>query len=622
MALSVRFIRFVSLICLITTFVWAPVSAQESTSDKAGIEVPKDSEPKVQTIPLEAIPDRAEKTGVELSALLPTEESRQMLKRIDLRLDPVFKEVESLMSEIRGALTDKSNIRTLQELERKNIKILKETIQPWIKELDNQLVGIQAALQQTDKIASIWAETSAEVNRQKNVAETTVARIAAVRDEVDKARSVIVKHRNQTLAVRDKLVIPSSSLEAALKQLQNTNGKRIKSIFEAKGPPLWSLQIRESIHKEWTKLAPEQLFYKLQKDTSEQASLLSFQLLLFVILAFILCWLRSGVRKTQAKNNYDLQNAKEVFEAPLAMALLVTASLTTPFQWLGTNNVSFIVVVLCVVAILLIIRRFQIPAIAPLIWGLMIIAIFDRVALDMLGSSPTLEHIFFLMEKIGALGFLFWFLRLQRQTKTSSTEPLAPFLPFLNFAMRLAAVVLAVAIFSDLIGWDDLARVLRTGILGGGYASIGVYVLLLVFQSLVTFALLFRPLSLLRMVSRNRLLIRKRIEWGLKVLAVGLWIVLVLRPLGFLDLVLSSIAAALSATASVGSLSVSLGDIMIFVLIAWFSLLLARFVNFVLREDVFSRVRTGRGVPQAITGLVRYSLIFYRVFCCAGCSRN
>jgi hypothetical protein len=172
------------------------------------------------------------------------------------------------------------------------------------------------------------------------------------------------------------------------------------------------------------------------------------------------------------------------------------------------------------------------------------------------------------------------------------------------------------------MGWDDLARVLRTGILGGGYASIGVYVLLLVFQSLVTFALLFRPLSLLRMVSRNRLLIRKRIEWGLKVLAVGLWIVLVLRPLGFLDLVLSSIAAALSATASVGSLSVSLGDIMIFVLIAWFSLLLARFVNFVLREDVFSRVRTGRGVPQAITGLVRYSLIFYRVFCCAGCSRN
>ena len=275
---------------------------------------------------------------------------------------------------------------------------------------------------------------------------------------------------------------------------------------------------------------------------------------------------------------------------------------------------SFIVVVLCGVAILSIIRRFLIPAISPLVWGLMVIAILDRVALDLLGSSPTLEHIVFLMEMIGALGFLFWFLRSQYQTETSPTAPLAPFLPLLNFIMRLAAVVLAVAIFSDLIGWGDLARVLRTGILGGGYASIGVYVLLLVFQSLVTFALLFPPFSLLRMVSRNRQLIRKRVERGLKILAIGLWIVLVLRPLGLLDLMLDNIARILSATTSVGALSISLGDIMTFVLITWLSLLLARFVNFVLREDVFPRVRTGRGVPQAIAGLVRYSLIFLGFF--------
>lgn len=614
MVLSVRFIRFVSLTCLITTFVWAPVSAQESVPDKAEIGVPKDSESKVQAIPLESVPDRAAKTGVELSALLPTEESRQMLKSIDLMLDPVLKEVELLVSETRGALTGQPNVRALQELESKNSRILKERIQPWIKELDNELARIQAVLKQTDKIVAEWAETSAEVKRQDNVAETTVARIAAVRGDIDKAHSKIVEHRNQILAVRDKLVVPSGSLEAGLKQLQNKNGTRIKSIFGANRPPLWSPLIRESLHKEWTELEPKQYFYRLQKDTSEQSSLLSFQLLLFVILAFILHWLRSRVRIRKDERNYDLQNAKEVFEVPLAMALLITVIFTTPLQWLGTNNVSFIVVVLCVVAILSIIRRFLIPVISPLVWGLMIIAIFDRVALDLLVSSPTLEHIVFLMEMIGALGFLFWFLRSQRQTKTSPTASLVPFLPFLNFAMRLAAVFLAVAIFSDLIGWDDLARVLRTSILGGGYASIGVYVLLLVFQSLVTFSLLFRPLSLMRMVSRNRQLIRQRIELVLKILAIGLWTVLVLRPIGLLNPMLDSIARIFSASTSVGALSVSLGDIMVFVLITWFSFLLARFVNFALREDVFTRMRIRRGVPQAITGLVRYSLIFLGFF--------
>jgi len=611
MALSVRFI---CLTCLIATFVWTPVSAQESLPDKSEIEVPEDSKSKVQAIPLEAVSDRAAKTGVELSTLLPTEGSRQMLKRIDLKLDLAFPEVESLLSETREALASQPNIRTVQELESKNSRILKERIQPWIKELDDELTKIQTALQQADKIVAVWAETSVEVKRQDNVAKTTVKRIAIVRSDIDKARSKIVEHRNQILAVRDKLVIPGSSLEADLKKLQSTNGARIKSIFGANRPPLWSPLILESLHKEWTALEPKQFFHRLQRDTNEQASLLSLQLFLFVTLAFILYWLRSRVRTRQTEKNYNLQNAREVFEVPLAMALLITACFTTPFQWLGTNNVSFIVVVLCGVAILSIIRRFLIPAISPLVWGLMIIAIFDRVAIDLLGSSPTLEHVVFMMEMIGALGFLFWFLRSQRQTETSPTEPLAPFLPFLNSAMRLAAVVLAVAIFFDLIGWGNLARVLRAGILGGGYASVGVYVLLLVFQSLVTFALLFRPLSLLYMVSRNRQLIRQRVERGLKVLAIGLWIVLVLRPLGLLDLMLDSIAKVLSATTSVGTLSISLGDIMTFVLITWLSLLLARFVNFILREDVFPRVSTGRGVPQAIAGLVRYSLIFIGFF--------
>ena len=614
MVLSVRFIRFVCLTCLITTFVWVPVSAQESLPDKSEIKVPEDSESKVQAIPLEAVSDRAAKTGVELSTLLPTEESRQMLTRIDLELALALPEVESLLSEIREALSGQSDIRVLQELERKTSRILKERIQPWIKQLDDHLTGIRSALQQTDKIVAVWAETSAEADRQDSVALNTVTRIVVVRSDIDKARSEIVEHRNQILAVRDNLVIPGSSLEAVFKQLHKETGTRIKSIFGANRLPMWSPLIRESLHKEWIALEPKKFFHRLQKDASEQATLLRFQLLLFVTLAFILFWLRSRVRTTQAESNYDLQNAREVFEVPLAMALLITASFTTPLEWLGTNNVSFIVIVLFGVAILAIIRRFLIPATAPLVWGLMIIAIFDRVALDLLSSSPTLEHIVFLMETIGALGFLFLYLRSQRKAETSPTASLAPFLPFLNSAMRLAAVVLAVAMFSDLIGWGDLARVLRTGILSGGYASIAVYVLLLVFESLVTFALLFPPLSLLRIVSRNRQLIRQRIERWLKILAIGLWTVLVLRPLGLLDLMLDSITSVFSATISVGALSVSLGDIMAFVLITWLSFLLARFVNFVLREDVFTRVRTGRGVPQAIAGLVRYSLIFIGFF--------
>jgi small-conductance mechanosensitive channel len=96
----------------------------------------------------------------------------------------------------------------------------------------------------------------------------------------------------------------------------------------------------------------------------------------------------------------------------------------------------------------------------------------------------------------------------------------------------------------------------------------------------------------------------------LKVLAAGLWVTLLFGPLGLLDPMIDGVTQIFSASISVGAFSVSLGDLAAFVLVVWLSFLLAHLINFFLQEDVFTRVSTGRGVPAAITGVVRYTLVF------------
>jgi small-conductance mechanosensitive channel len=312
----------------------------------------------------------------------------------------------------------------------------------------------------------------------------------------------------------------------------------------------------------------------------------------------------------QSESHYDLQDVMKVFEVPWAMALLITLYLTTPVLSL-TNRASFVEVAIAAVGIVAIARRFVVPAAIPLIWGLMIFffLVFSLVYLEM----PTLQRIAFLVEMVGALGFLFWFLR-WRIEKIPIQLPQAPFLRLLDPAMRVVvAPALVLAIVAALIGWVDFATVLGTSILLGGFLIIGIFAYLMVFQSLVILALFFWPLRLLRIVSQHRQLIRRRLEWLLRVLAVGLWVTLLVKPLG-MGPVIDGITQTLSASASVGTLSVSASDIIVFVLIVWFSILLARFINFVLQEDVFTRVRTGRGVPQAISGVVRYTLILLGFF--------
>jgi small-conductance mechanosensitive channel len=71
----------------------------------------------------------------------------------------------------------------------------------------------------------------------------------------------------------------------------------------------------------------------------------------------------------------------------------------------------------------------------------------------------------------------------------------------------------------------------------------------------------------------------------------------------------SAAEAVLDARYVRGSISISLGDALAFVLTLWASFLLSSFVRFVLGEDVYSRVGLPRGASYAVSRLVHYAVV-------------
>jgi small-conductance mechanosensitive channel len=604
---------------MIAAVVWISGTvalAQAPAPKSPGIAAPADSKTGAQApkaIPLAEVPGRVVTTSAELNALLPKltgEAFRQTLERMHPELDRTLKEVESLSAKTREALAAPPNVRTLQQLATK-LSEMRERLRNWDKELDRPLAGLRAALRRVDTIATVW-EATAELARREATAGTTVTRIAAMRGEIDKARSTLVKQRNEILAVRDRLVDPRRALAASFKQLQSASAARRQGIFQLDRPPLWSPEVRESLGVEWDAGGPQKIWLGLQKEVQQYAGewedLLGLRLALFVALILGLRLLRDRAR-ARAEGDYDLQQAERVFAGPWAMALMMTVILTTPFHPLAPRPMALIDGALFMVAALWIGRRFVVSALSPLPWGLAVFFLVDR-ARDFLNTVPTLERVVYQVEMVGALGFLFWLLRPGRLAGIPPELRRDPFLRLIGAAMRVTAAVLAIAIVADLAGWGNLAHSLGNVALRGSYAGFGLFVLLMVVQGLAAFALVLWPLRLLRVISRHRLLVRRRIERGLGVLAVGLWAMVMLAQLTLLDPVIAGIGGALGAGFSVGAFSISVGNVIAFALTVLLSFLLARLVNFVLEEDVFTRVRAGRGVPYAVSGLVRYALIF------------
>jgi small-conductance mechanosensitive channel len=599
---------------LLVVLVWLPAKfgaaqPESSASSEGGaLVVPDGGTQLVHSIPLEKVPDRAVDTHAEVEALLPTEASRLDIEQIDSGLAGWLPEVDSRLVGARESLAKQPTLRTLQALE----SDLNESLwrmQPWAERLDNQLDSLSAALDRLGSLEEQWAET-ARLGREEGVSGTTLSRISSVRRELAAMRSTVLKRRDRVLVVRDKLTDPSIALTASLEQVRNALNARLEAVFIADRAPLWSAEVRESLSNELRRDGPAHLVRRLREGSvyaTARLRIFGFQLALLFAIAMGFRSLRDRA-EARAEDDYNLRSAKQVFELPWAIAVLIVVLTTTPLHPLAPRLGSVAVSALGAISTLWIGRRFLAAAMRPLAWGLVVVYWLDLVR-DLLDATPTIGRVFFQFEMIGALGLLLWLLRPSRLSKIPLELQQTPFLRLLGTTMRVGAVALALAITADVVGFGDLASIVGSVTIRAGYTGFFIFVVTMICRSLATFALVLWPIRLLRSVSRHRLLVRLHLERILSLSGVVAWGVLTLGRLGLINPTRMFVGDLLSAGVSIGALKISLGNVTAFSITLWLSWLLARLVDFVLNEDVFTRVNVSRGVPYAISGLVWYTLM-------------
>jgi hypothetical protein len=406
-ARHIHLLRLIScLAALAVVLLSGPLAlAQTSSPTRPGAEAPAEAGASAaQPIPLAEVPDRAEATRAELDAFVPKAAPGQMLERIGAELDRTLPEVEALLAKTQETLAERPGIPALNASEAA-LSAMQERLQPWDDELDRQLAAIHPALARLDTIAADWAATG-EVAQREGATTTTLNLIAAVRHEIDQVHAAVLARRNQILAVLDRMVDPNASLSASLREVQHETQTRLTGIFRVDRPPLWSPEVRSSLRQEWQAVGTDSFSQRLQEGgryARLQARMIGFQLALFIVLGLVVRSLRERAR-TRTKDEYDLGDAEKVFERPWAIALVITLLLTSPLHPLAPRYIGAFAAVLITVALVRIGRRFLVPAMAPLAWGLIILFVFDRsrVVLD---TTPTLGRVAFLTEMAAVLAF-------------------------------------------------------------------------------------------------------------------------------------------------------------------------------------------------------------------------
>jgi small-conductance mechanosensitive channel len=169
-------------------------------------------------------------------------------------------------------------------------------------------------------------------------------------------------------------------------------------------------------------------------------------------------------------------------------------------------------------------------------------------------------------------------------------------------------LLLVVAVVANVLGNVTLAQLLTIGTLGSAMAMLLLSGVLEVLEGLLIIVLRSRRANRWRLVADNATLFRTRGTRYLRWVAALAWIFVTAHAFKISEPIWAALQRIVWFRVKVGSLDLSLGDVLAFAITLWISVLLSRLLSFVLEEGLANK-GLARGVPAAISRTASYAVV-------------
>jgi len=478
----------------------------------------------------------------------------------------------------------------------------------YVNTLAQRATLIEEALDLLTDLRETWIQTRTHA-RTSGAPAQVVARIDGVIRAMDSTRSRLQEQRAAILVLQDQVAREVAQCETMLKRIAEVRLASTGGLFDRDSVPLWRAdQLSEAVAAmpERMRNAGAADGAQLQQFVRDQRWKIPVQVLLFGILLLLIRAGRRRVHLWSAPGEQPPATAP-VFDRSVSAAMLfaLLASL-----WIYTPPLPRIALAILQILILvpaLRIMRLLVPA--PLVPTLYILGGF--FVLDIIrhlaSVVPALEQQLLLLEMLAGIAMLTWW---ARRWRSAAVPPPAP---VVRLTAWIVLGVFVVAFAAAVSGYMKLALLLGAGVLGSGYLAAVLYAGLRVGDGLAAFALRDRPLRHLRGVKHHRELLERRIHTIFCWLAAGAWAYFALRYFGLWNSAKTTAENVLAASWSRGAVNISVADVLTFVITVGAAFAVSSFIRFVLAEDVFPHLRLGRGLAEAFSGVLYYSLVLVGV---------
>jgi potassium efflux system protein len=480
------------------------------------------------------------------------------------------------------------------------------------RDLTQQATSLEQELAALDRLAKTWS-TTLEAAKQSNV---PVQSLQNALDSIAQRRSAVEATRASVLTTLGQISDEETRIRRTLAAVEQSQIQALRDLLVRDSQPIWRLE--GGLGSEWQKRSSDS-FVSQWKAATAFSKRVPFSFVIHALIVALIAWIvqksRRGVRDL-ARAKPDLQRALPILDLPVSTAFVLSV-LSSPLIYpQAPRLLQAVLGSIALIPTIAILRRLLDRTLAPILYWLVIMYFVDQLRL-LVASLPDFARLLFLMQMLGGSVFLVWLLR-SGHLKKPAVETSARFMKAMRVIAILGIVFLPAAALAAVLGYVDLGYLLGMIFLRNVYIAALLYTIVRILEGLIMIALEMQPLASLRVVSLHRELLQRRSSVVLEFLALLFWLHLMLGFFGLMTPLMVGLRAALNASVTIGSLSISLGGTLAFVIAIWASFLVSRFVRFVLEEDVYSHLVLERGIPYAISTMLHYAILLVGFFVALG----
>ncbi len=460
---------------------------------------------------------------------------------------------------------------------------------------------------EVDKLQAIWNSTdkAARADQEANAPPETLDLVRNVLYATRDAKQRIKVRQTSVLELQTRVGELNTKVGAGLAAAEQANDDAVKTLFDRDNPPIWDTQAEPApdLLGRWRASYVEQLD-ELHNFVRSNVGLFAIHAGIFLALLIVLLWLRRGLH-TWTEEEPHLKRAAPIFEVPIATALALSFLIKGTMYSGAPTLFRTLSGATALVPTVIMLRRLLDRRLYFILYALILFFCVDqvRVATE---SLPALNRWIFLGEMAGATVVFLLLTRAQRLLDRSARAFLGRWLPWLNI---LAVTVFSAAFVAALIGYVRLGTLLGAGALGSSYVAVFLYALLRVVDGLILISLRLPPASSSRIAQSHREAVRRNVYRFFRAIAVLFWAFVTLNRLQLWSPVSYHTANVLAARIPLGSLSLTIGSLLSFVIAIWVSIVVSRTLRFFLDEEVYERVHLSPGLPYAISTMLNYLVL-------------